>query len=403
MSTREQLTATTDQGSVLWTLEEIGRLVSQSGNPAETLNNIVHLIQRRFDTDVCSVYLLEPDRANLVLAATIGLRPESVGRVRMRLTEGLAGLVAEQLRPQVRRRRDAASALQVLPRGRRGSLSLVPRRADHRSRPAAGRAGRADGRDRATFSQDDVRMLTTAGAQLAPIVSEARDARAVRRAGASSGSRARAEPVVELGQRHDQPVPRARSGAVARARPQSGRAAAADSRSSELEERASAARAAQPDQLRLPPHAGVPEVDAHVGRAPRRRAVGAAGRLLLGRVRPARVAADLLGRPRHPGRRPHQERVGPRHPARRRRPVLRPGLFPAAARLDGWQHEDYLDVDSRAAADPAGDRATASRSRSRSRPAPARSPRASGSCRSGATRCCCSTRTSRATSPRIAS
>ena len=36
-----------------------------------------------------------------MLAATIGLRPESVGRVRMRLTEGLAGLVAEQLRPQV--------------------------------------------------------------------------------------------------------------------------------------------------------------------------------------------------------------------------------------------------------------------------------------------------------------
>ena len=101
MSARDQLTTTTDQGSVLWTLEEIGRLVSHSGNPAETLTNIVHLIKRRFDTDVCSVYLLEPDRVNLVLAATIGLRPESVGRVRMRLTEGLAGLVAEQLRPQV--------------------------------------------------------------------------------------------------------------------------------------------------------------------------------------------------------------------------------------------------------------------------------------------------------------
>src|SRR6202043_2613338 len=47
----------------------------------------------------CSVYLLEPDRANLVLAATVGLRPESVGRVRMGLDEGLAGLVAEELRP----------------------------------------------------------------------------------------------------------------------------------------------------------------------------------------------------------------------------------------------------------------------------------------------------------------
>ena len=85
--------------STLWTLEEISRLISERGNASETLTNVVNLIQRRFETDVCSVYLLEPDRANLVLAATICLRQDSVGHVRMRLTEGLAGLVAEQLVP----------------------------------------------------------------------------------------------------------------------------------------------------------------------------------------------------------------------------------------------------------------------------------------------------------------
>ena len=82
------------------TLDEIGKLAAESGKPAETLMHVVELIARRFQTEVCSAYLLEPDRANLVLAATIGLNPESVGRVRMRLSEGLAGLVAEQLRPQ---------------------------------------------------------------------------------------------------------------------------------------------------------------------------------------------------------------------------------------------------------------------------------------------------------------
>ena len=97
----ETATTTTEEGSLLWTLEEISHLVSRGGNPAETLTNIVELIQRRFATDVCSVYLLEADRSTLVLAATIGLRPESVGRVRMRLTEGLAGLVGQQLRPLV--------------------------------------------------------------------------------------------------------------------------------------------------------------------------------------------------------------------------------------------------------------------------------------------------------------
>src|SRR5215831_1783622 len=80
-------------------LEDLATLVADGGQPAETLMNVVALIAKRFHTDVCSVYLLEPDRANLVLAATIGLRPDSVGRVRMRVTEGLAGLVAEERRP----------------------------------------------------------------------------------------------------------------------------------------------------------------------------------------------------------------------------------------------------------------------------------------------------------------
>src|SRR5713101_7866629 len=85
-------------GQVL-TFDEIGSLVHESGKPAETLMNVVALIARRFQTDVCSAYLLEPDRAHLVLAATLGLRPQCVGALRMALHEGLAGLVAEQVKP----------------------------------------------------------------------------------------------------------------------------------------------------------------------------------------------------------------------------------------------------------------------------------------------------------------
>src|SRR5580692_6002030 len=81
------------------TLEEISHLTQEGGKPAETLMNVVALIAKRFQTDVCSAYLLEPDRANLVLAATLGLRPTCVGNLRMALNEGLAGLVAEQMRP----------------------------------------------------------------------------------------------------------------------------------------------------------------------------------------------------------------------------------------------------------------------------------------------------------------
>src|SRR6266542_6567481 len=81
------------------TLEEIANLAAEGGKPAETLMNVVALIAKSFQTDVCSAYLLEPDRANLVLAATLGLRTQCIGTLRMGIYEGLAGLVAEEVRP----------------------------------------------------------------------------------------------------------------------------------------------------------------------------------------------------------------------------------------------------------------------------------------------------------------
>src|SRR5579863_1056811 len=88
----------TDAHLVL-TLEEITNLAEQEGKPADTLMNVVALIATRFRTDVCSAYLLEPDRSNLVLAATLGLHPRSIGALRMPLSEGLVGLVAEEVVP----------------------------------------------------------------------------------------------------------------------------------------------------------------------------------------------------------------------------------------------------------------------------------------------------------------
>ena len=85
--------------SLVLTVEEISNLAAEGGKPADTLMNVVALIAKRFRTDVCSAYLLEPDRSNLVLAATLGLQPKSIGRLRMPLNEGLTGLVAEQVVP----------------------------------------------------------------------------------------------------------------------------------------------------------------------------------------------------------------------------------------------------------------------------------------------------------------
>ena len=49
------------------------KMAAEAPADGYTLMNVVALIAQRFHTDVCSAYLLEPDRSRLVLAATLGL------------------------------------------------------------------------------------------------------------------------------------------------------------------------------------------------------------------------------------------------------------------------------------------------------------------------------------------
>ena len=72
---------------------------ARSAEPTNALTASVKALQTRLSADVCSIFLLEADRSHLVLAATVGLREDSVGKVRMDMREGLAGMVAEELRP----------------------------------------------------------------------------------------------------------------------------------------------------------------------------------------------------------------------------------------------------------------------------------------------------------------
>src|SRR5450432_415886 len=159
--------------SYVLTLEEIRNLAKEGGKPAETLMNVVALIAKRFRTDVCSAYLLEPDRANLVLAATLGLRPQCIGTLRMAVHEGLAGLVAEQVRPvaveQVRNNprfkyfpeagEDEYQSFLGVPLIDRGVLQgvLVVQNKEMRA-----------------FREDEISLLVEAANEVAPVVSEAR-------------------------------------------------------------------------------------------------------------------------------------------------------------------------------------------------------------------------------------
>src|SRR5579872_1744761 len=168
----EEVRPAGETGMVL-TFNEIDQLTAESGKPAETLMNVVALIARRFKTDVCSAYLLEPDRANLVMAATIGLRPQCIGTLRMALNEGLAGLVAEQMRPVAEEHATKHPRFKYFSEAGEESYQSfcgVPL-IDQGVLQGVLVVQTIAPRD---FTDDEIQMLVEAAAQVAPVVSEAR-------------------------------------------------------------------------------------------------------------------------------------------------------------------------------------------------------------------------------------
>ena len=82
-------------------LADVAEIVAHSHDLDETLRNVVDLVAKRLDADVCSVYLTSADLRHLTLSATKGLNRESVGRVTLTFGEGLVGLAAEMREPVV--------------------------------------------------------------------------------------------------------------------------------------------------------------------------------------------------------------------------------------------------------------------------------------------------------------
>jgi len=80
----------------LSTLQDISTIILQSHHLRETLENIVTLVAERAHSEVCSLYLLDDNSDTLVLRATCGLSPQSVGKVKLKIGEGLTGLAAQQ-------------------------------------------------------------------------------------------------------------------------------------------------------------------------------------------------------------------------------------------------------------------------------------------------------------------
>ena len=89
----------TNNSSPFLSDSEIRQAINGPASIADKLASLVTMFGNRLQVDVCSIYLFNSERNRLILAATVGLNKNCVGKLSMALDEGLAGLVAEQLSP----------------------------------------------------------------------------------------------------------------------------------------------------------------------------------------------------------------------------------------------------------------------------------------------------------------
>ena len=75
-------------------LEEISMLVSSDFDLPEVLQNVATKIAKQLKVSVCSVYLM--NEGDLLLAATHGFDPSFIGKIRIKVGEGITGAVAKE-------------------------------------------------------------------------------------------------------------------------------------------------------------------------------------------------------------------------------------------------------------------------------------------------------------------
>jgi phosphotransferase system, enzyme I, PtsP len=88
-----------DHAKLICDIGELSAIITDASDLDAMLQKIVDTAAAHMEADVCSVYLFDEGAKQLVLRATRGLLPSSVGNVRLRPGEGLTGLAFSERRP----------------------------------------------------------------------------------------------------------------------------------------------------------------------------------------------------------------------------------------------------------------------------------------------------------------
>ena len=86
-----------DNVEMICSIGERVALFAKSADLEDFLQTVVSIIAYHMKAAVCSIYLLD-EHGDLVLRANQGLRPESIGRVRLKPGEGITGMAVKELR-----------------------------------------------------------------------------------------------------------------------------------------------------------------------------------------------------------------------------------------------------------------------------------------------------------------
>jgi DNA-binding PucR family transcriptional regulator/putative methionine-R-sulfoxide reductase with GAF domain len=82
-------------------LQRLSQSAASTRDSGDLVGLIIHETTAAIGTDVCSLYLLNPGGADLVFAATNGLKERMVGHVTMKVGEGVTGWVAQTRQPML--------------------------------------------------------------------------------------------------------------------------------------------------------------------------------------------------------------------------------------------------------------------------------------------------------------
>ncbi len=88
-----------DHTKLLCDIGELSGLFSDTPSLEGFLQKTVEMVSEHMHSEVCSIYLYYEETGELVLKATKGLKSQAVGKVRLKLGEGLTGQALQELQP----------------------------------------------------------------------------------------------------------------------------------------------------------------------------------------------------------------------------------------------------------------------------------------------------------------